>query len=38
MKFTDVDKKAFIEAAKDVSKSFPEWTPGLNDSMVKALQ
>ena len=38
VKFHDVDKKAFIEAAKDVSKSFPEWTPGLYDTMVKALQ
>lgn len=38
VKFHDVDKKAFIEAAKDVSKSFPEWTPGLYDTMVKAIQ
>jgi len=38
VKFTNVDKSAFIEAAKDVSKSFPEWTPGLYDMMVKAIQ
>lgn len=38
VKFNDVDKKAFIEAAKDVSKAFPEWTPGLYDTMVKQIQ
>ena len=38
VKFNDVDKKQFIEAAKDVSKSFPEWTPGLYDTMVKAIR
>lgn len=38
VKFHDVDKSAFIEAAKDVSKAFPEWSPGLYDSMLKAIQ
>lgn len=37
VKFNDVDKKEFIEAAKDVSKAFPEWSPGLYDSMLKAI-
>lgn len=37
-KFNDVDKTAFIEAAKDVSKAFPEWTPGLYDQIAKAIQ
>jgi tripartite ATP-independent transporter DctP family solute receptor len=38
VKFNDVDKSGFIEAAKDVSKAFPEWTPGLYDQMLKAIQ
>jgi len=38
VKFNDVDKTAFIEAAKDVGKAFPEWTPGLYDQMLKAIQ
>lgn len=37
VKFNDVDKKDFIEAAKDVSKAFPEWSPGLYDAMLKAI-
>ncbi len=38
VKFNDVDKTAFIEAAREVSKAFPEWTPGLYDQMLKAIQ
>lgn len=38
VKFNEVDKTAFIEAARDVSKAFPEWTPGLYDQMMKAIQ
>lgn len=38
VKFNEVDKTAFIEAARDVSKAFPEWTPGLYDQMNKAIQ
>jgi len=37
VKFTEVEKGDFIEAAKDVSKSFPEWTPGLYERMVAEL-
>lgn len=37
VKFNDVDKTSFIEAAKDVSKSFPEWTPGLYDQVLKVI-
>jgi TRAP-type C4-dicarboxylate transport system substrate-binding protein len=29
VKFNEVDKTDFIAAAADVSKAFPEWTPGL---------
>ncbi|TBL69891.1 DctP family TRAP transporter solute-binding subunit [Paenibacillus thalictri] len=38
VKFNEVKKEGFIEASKSVSKSFPEWTPGLYDSMLKAIQ
>lgn len=38
VKFNDVDKTAFVEAAREVSKAFPEWTPGLYDQMLKAIQ
>jgi tripartite ATP-independent transporter DctP family solute receptor len=38
VKFNEVDKTAFIAAAADVSKAFPEWTPGLYDQMLKAIQ
>lgn len=33
---TEVDKAPFREAARDVGKQFPEWTPGLYDR-VKAI-
>jgi TRAP-type transport system periplasmic protein len=38
VKFNDVDKTGFIQASKDVSKAFPEWTPGLYDEVLKAIQ
>lgn len=37
VKFNDVDKTAFIEASANVSKAFPEWTPGLHEAMLKAI-
>jgi TRAP-type C4-dicarboxylate transport system substrate-binding protein len=37
VKFNDVDKSGFIEASKEVSKAFPEWTPGLHEAMLKAI-
>ena len=38
VKFNEVDKTDFIKAAKDVPKNFPEWTPGLFDEALKAIQ
>lgn len=38
IKFNEVEKEAFIEASKNVSKAFPEWTPGLYDKMVEAIE
>ena len=36
--FNDVEKDEFIEAAKNVSQAFPEWTPGLYEDMLKAIE
>jgi TRAP-type C4-dicarboxylate transport system substrate-binding protein len=36
--FNDVDKTAFIAAAADVSKAFPEWTPGLYNTIMDILK
>lgn len=38
VKFNDVEKEGFIEASKNVSKAFPEWTPGLYEEMSKAIE
>ena len=38
VKFNEVDKTKFVEASKDVSKAFPEWTPGLYEEVSKAIQ
>lgn len=38
IKFNDVEKESFIEASKNVSDAFPEWTPGLYDKMIQAIE
>lgn len=38
IEFNEVDKTSFIEAAKAVPASFPEWTPGIYDEVLKAIQ
>lgn len=38
VKFNEVEKDQFIEAAKNVSDAFPEWTPGLYEEMLKAIE
>ncbi|HHX36885.1 MAG TPA: hypothetical protein GX717_02775, partial [Clostridiaceae bacterium] len=34
---TEVDKTPFIEASKGISEVFPEWSPGLYDRAVEAI-
>ncbi|ODT76168.1 MAG: hypothetical protein ABS76_31890 [Pelagibacterium sp. SCN 64-44] len=36
--FNDVDKSEFIETAATVPASFPEWSPGLYERMLAAIQ
>jgi TRAP-type C4-dicarboxylate transport system substrate-binding protein len=38
VKFNEVDKTDFIAAAANVSKAFPEWSPGLYDTVMNALK
>jgi tripartite ATP-independent transporter DctP family solute receptor len=38
IKFNEVEKEPFIEASKNVSDAFPEWTPGLYDKMIEAIE
>jgi TRAP-type C4-dicarboxylate transport system substrate-binding protein len=38
VKFNEVEKDAFIEASKNVTNAFPEWTPGLYDKMIQAIE
>lgn len=38
VKFNEVKKDEFIEASRKVSEAFPEWTPGLYDSVLKAIE
>ncbi len=35
IKFNEVDKSSFLEAAASVPKSFPEWTPGIYEKMLE---
>nr|WP_225877819.1 TRAP transporter substrate-binding protein DctP [Alkalibacter mobilis] len=37
VKFNEVERDAFVESSKKVSSEFPEWTPGLYDSVMEAL-
>lgn len=36
--FTKVDKKPFIDAAKELPEKFPEWTPGLYEEISEELE
>lgn len=36
--FNEVEKEGFIEASKNVSKAFPEWTDNLYEDMKNALE
>lgn len=31
------DRDSFVEASKSVSNAFPEWTPGLYDSVMEVI-
>lgn len=36
--FNEVDKSDFIEAAASISDAFPEWSEGLYDRMIEAIE
>jgi len=36
--FNEVDKSGFIEAAASITDAFPEWSEGLYDRMIKAIE
>ncbi|AYM14687.1 hypothetical protein At1D1108_50610 (plasmid) [Agrobacterium tumefaciens] len=38
IKFNDVDKASFLEAAAQVPASFPEWTPGVYEKMAETIK
>jgi len=38
VKFNEVDKTGFMEAAKSISQSFPEWTPNLYDDIRAVIE
>jgi len=38
VKFNEVDKSAFMEAAKSVSQNFPEWTPNLYNDIRAVIE
>lgn len=38
VKFNEIEPESFIEAAAKVSDAFPEWTPGLYDKILEAIE